>query len=152
MRLSTLVMALLCSFSVNLYAGDLMISDGWVRAVPPEAPNSAAYMKIANHKDAAVTLVAANSSVAKMVQIHLSKKEGGMMKMEHQKEGVAVPAGGTLELKPGSYHVMLMGLKQPLKEGDQVKVVLKFSDGSEKELMLPVATSDMKSGMSHMDH
>lgn len=95
-----------------------------------DGPLSAAYMVIEN-AGAADKLLGASGDVAAMIQVHQTKEKDGMMMMEEAKDGVDVPANGALELKPGSYHVMLMGVKNQLKPGDTFKLTLKFSSGAE---------------------
>jgi hypothetical protein len=86
-------------------------------------------------KSAADTaLVSASSPVAGVVEIHEMKMDGGVMKMSAVKS-LAVPAGKGVELKPGGYHVMLMDLKQPLKEGETVPVTLNFEDKAGKAVI-----------------
>ncbi|RRJ83678.1 copper chaperone PCu(A)C [Aestuariirhabdus litorea] len=141
MRLHRFILTLLCGLSLSATVSaseELIISEGWVRVTPPGATNSAAYMTITNRSDTPLTLVAARTSTASMTQLHQSKMEMGMMKMEQQAEGIKLAAQSTLELKPGGYHVMLMGVTSPLNEGDQVMLVLEFSDGALRELLLPV--------------
>jgi copper(I)-binding protein len=102
-------------------SGDGMKMDG---------PLSAAYMVIEN-SGGADRLLGASGDVAAMVQVHQTKESNGMMVMEQAKDGVDVPANGSLELKPGSYHIMLMNVKDQLKPGDTFKLTLKFSSGAE---------------------
>jgi copper(I)-binding protein len=92
-------------------------------------------MQLKSPADAA--LVAAASPVAKIVEIHEMKMEGGMMKMSAI-DKLALPAGKAVELKPGSYHVMLMDLVQPLKEGETVPLTLTFEDKAGKKQTLEV--------------
>jgi hypothetical protein len=96
---------------------------------------SAAYMTLEN-KGGADTLLSASGDVAEMIQVHETKEKDGMMMMEEAKAGIPVPANGTVELKPGGIHIMLMNLKQDLKPGDTFKLTLKFQSG--KELMVDV--------------
>ncbi len=84
-----------------------------------------------------MALVAAASPVAKVVEIHEMKQEGGVMKM-NAVDRVALPAGKTVELRPGGFHVMLMDLAQPLKEGDTVPLTLTFEDKAGKKQTVEV--------------
>ncbi len=96
-------------------------------AAPPAATvrraNGAVYMTIANGGAAADAVVSATSDAAKTVELHEVRNEGGVMAMRPL-ESFPLPAGGTLEMKPGSYHVMLLGLTRHLHAGDTVKVTL----------------------------
>jgi periplasmic copper chaperone A len=87
--------------------------------------NSAAYMIIKNAGGQADRLLSVESDVAASVEIHLSEMNDGVMSMRPV-EGIDIPAGGQAELKPGSYHVMLVGIKHDLKEGDKVQLKLNF--------------------------
>ena len=89
-----------------------------------------AFMQLKSPAD--TSLVAVASPVAKIVEVHEMKMEGGMMKMRAV-DKLALPAGKTVELKPGGYHVMLMDLAQPLKEGDTVPLTLTFEDKAGKK-------------------
>jgi periplasmic copper chaperone A len=111
------------------------VSDAWVRGTVPGQMATGAFMQLKSPADA--TLVAAASPVAKVVEIHEMKMDGGVMKMAAI-ERLALPAGKPVELKPGGYHVMLMDLKQPLKEGETVPVTLTFEDKAGRKTTLEV--------------
>jgi len=129
----------------------VMAMDAWVRAVPPTAQNSAAYMMLKNGGEKAVTLVSATTDVAKTVEIHEVVKSGGMMEMRPLKNGLEISAGKSVMLKPGGYHIMLIGLTGKLMEGQQVDLMLKFSDGSEVKVSAPVKKGEaMKMGHKKM--
>ncbi len=111
----------------NVYnAGNLVISN--VRTVASKAGQmSVVYLNVENKGSEPDTLYAAvaDTSIVAETQLHTYVLEGGKGKMVHV-ENIPVPAGGTLELKPGGYHIMLMGLKKDVNVGDTVEVVLKF--------------------------
>lgn len=92
--------------------------------------NSAIYMMLANSGSTADRLVAAQADVAKTIEIHETKMEGDVMRMQQVEGGIEVPAGGQVELKPGGYHVMLIGLTRDLNAGDKFPVTLEFSSGA----------------------
>lgn len=112
--------------------------------------NSAAYMMLTNFTDQDVALIGASSDAAAAVEIHLSSMGAdGIMKMEQQRS-VAIPTGESLELKPGSYHVMFIGLTGDLTVGDEVTLTLHFEGYDDLTLNLPVQdAADM--GGSGMD-
>jgi len=87
--------------------------------------NSAAYFVISNNGKEADRLIKAESDVASAVELHISEMKDGVMSM-HPVEGVEIAAGGQAELKPGSYHVMLIGIKRDLKPGEKVALKLHF--------------------------
>jgi copper(I)-binding protein len=127
------------------------VTNAYARAVPPSAPNSAAFMLITNHGDSERHLVAAESDVSEVTELHNHINDNGVMRMR-QVPRITAPAKGSVELKPGSYHVMLIGLKQPLKEGDAVNLKLKFDDGSEQQLAIKAKKMMHKMKHHHGHH
>jgi len=101
----------------------------WSRATPPGAKVGAGFMQLKN-AGAADRVVGASSPVAGRVEMHVTVREGEVMKMREVK-AFDLPAGGTFELKPGGAHLMFMDLKRPLKEGEKVPVKLKFAKAGE---------------------
>jgi copper(I)-binding protein len=99
--------------------------------------NSAAYMVLANSGSKSDRLVGAESDIAEAVEIHESKMEGDVMKME-QIEFIEVPAEGQAELKPGGKHIMLVGLKRDLEAGDTVDLKLIFEHAGEMQVQAEV--------------
>ena len=87
--------------------------------------NSAVFMVIENRSSQADSLIAAESDVADAVEIHLSQMEGDVMVMR-QVDGTEIPARGQIELKPGSYHIMLIGIRRDLIPGDIIEITLQF--------------------------
>ena len=106
--------------------GDITVSGVWTRATPPNAKAGGGFVVIENKGASDDRLVSADSDVAESTELHEMTVNDGVMKMREMTDGIAVPANGTLELKPGSYHVMFMGLKAPLKQGELVPVTLTF--------------------------
>ena len=101
--------------------GNVSIRDGWVQEPPPSKDITAAYMIIENRSAADIYLLSAITDAASAVELHKVEMDGGMMKMRRVPR-IAVPAGGSTELKPGGYHLMVIGLKKALKDGDKVRV------------------------------
>ena len=124
----------LLSFAAD---GTLRIGDPYVRLVPPNAPASAAFMVISNSGNAERKLLKAQSPAAKTVELHTHINDQGVMKMR-QVPSIAIKANGQTELKPGSYHIMLIDLVQALSEGDSVPIALFFDDGSSQQITAPV--------------
>ena len=104
-------------------ADSITVVDPYVRMAPPGAMATAAFMVLKNDGGKDAKLVRAENSVSKITELHTHLNEGGVMKMR-QVPAVELPAGKTVELKPGGYHVMLMDLKQQVKEGDTVPLTL----------------------------
>lgn len=111
------------------------VTDAWVRGTVAGQMSTGAFMRLTSPAD--ITLVGVASAAAKVVEIHEMKMEGGMMKMSAVTR-LPLAAGKVVELKPGGYHVMLMGLAQPLKEGDTVPLSLTFEDKAGTKQMIVV--------------
>ncbi|WP_406720259.1 copper chaperone PCu(A)C [Thioclava litoralis] len=136
------------AFGLPAFADGILIHDAYMRVSSPVAKSGAAFMTIENQSDTADQLVAAHSDIADRTELHTHKEAAdGMMQMLAVPEGFAIPAQGTHALARGGDHIMFMGLKAPLKEGDHVQVVLDFKNAD------PV-TVDMKvtMGEAGMDH
>ncbi len=109
----------------------------FARAMPKVVKNGAAFMVLHNVGDTQQTLVGLKSDVAEHVEIHRTQMIDGIMKMQPVKS-IAMASDSFLEFKPGDYHIMLIGLKQELKEGDEFSLSLMFDDGSVRHLSIPV--------------
>ena len=111
--------------------------DYWARAALKDG-NGAAYLILHNHSANDDAVVGVSSDIATATEIHLSQiTADGTMEMVKQ-ESVALPADGELEFKPGSYHVMLIGLKQDLKAGEEITLTLHFKNHEDITLTVPV--------------
>ena len=118
--------ALLLAVAPSVASAQVTVTDPWVRGTVAGQRATGAFMKLTPAAD--LKLVTAASPVAKIVEIHEMAMEGNVMKMRALPAGLDLPAGKVVELKPGGYHVMLMELRQPLKEGEAVPVTLNFED------------------------
>ncbi len=118
-------------------AAQVMVSDPWIRGTVPQQMASGAFMQLKSAKDA--KLVEARSPAAGVVEIHEMKMENNVMRMRAV-QALALPAGRTVELKPGGYHLMLMDLKQQMKEGEVVPVTLVVESGGKRETIEVKAT------------
>jgi len=155
--LTGLLFASLLPLTSVSVAGDsgVSVENPYARAVPPTARNSGAFMLIRNTSDEPRKVVDAKSDVSNVTELHDHIHDNGVMRMRRV-EAIAVPAGGSVELKPGSYHVMLIDLKAPLKADDPVHIDLTLDDGT----VLPIdlkARSVMGNmgnmgGMHHKHH
>lgn len=125
--------------------GKLTVVDVRARPAPLEGGNGAAFMTVLNGLDKAVRLASISGDAAGAIELHETVNDNGVMKMEPHPEGFEIPAGGTLELKPGGKHVMLLGLTKPLAVGDSVDLTLNF-DGSES-MTLTVPVVDIQATM-----
>ncbi|NMG42781.1 copper chaperone PCu(A)C [Aromatoleum toluvorans] len=117
---------------------DVKVEAPWVRATVPNQKVTGAFMRLTSSRDA--KLVAAGSPVAGTVQIHEMAMDKDVMKMRPT-AGIALPAGQTVELKPGAHHMMLLDLRKPLQPGDGVPLVLTVEgrDGKRETLEVTAA-------------
>ena len=109
----------------------IAVDGPYARATPAGAQTGAVYMTIDNKTNAADHLTGASSDVAAKVQVHEMTMVNGIMQMREVAGGLNVPAGGSVTLKPGSYHVMLIGLKRPLTAGEYVPAYADLREGGE---------------------
>jgi len=110
-------------------SGDLTVSDAWVKA--SEGPMTGAFGVIGNAGDADVVVVSASTTASQMTELHEVVMIDGEMKMQEKGGGFVVPAGGEHVLEPGSDHVMVMDMAEPIAPGDDVDITLTFDDGTE---------------------
>ena len=134
------------------------VSEPWVRATVPQQKATGAFMKLQSAQDA--KLISAKSAVAGVVEVHEMAMDAGVMKMRAV-DGLALPMGKAVDLKPGGYHVMLMDLKSQLKDGDAVPLTLTFEtkDGKRQTMEVKATARNMSapdqsshgghSGMKH---
>ena len=127
-RVASSVAAFVVAVAASIPVGALAqvrVENAWVRSTVAPQKATGAFMKLTTSADA--TLVAAASPVASQVEIHESSMNGGVMQMRAVTR-VELPANKSVELKPGGYHVMLMGLAKPIAAGDDVPIVLTIED------------------------
>ncbi|MGF1641593.1 MAG: copper chaperone PCu(A)C [Rhodospirillales bacterium] len=130
--------------------GDITVAAPWARASAGPAANGAAFMTLNNAGTGADRLVAAAAEVAATVELHTHIREGDIMRMRAV-EAIEVPAQGVTELKPGGLHVMLIGLKAPLKEGATFPLTLSFEKAGDVTVEVTVAKAGaMESGHGAM--
>lgn len=134
------------AFAEDVQLGSLTLKDAWTRATPPKAKGGGAFVTITNNGTEDAKLLGASSEYAKRTEVHEMKVADGVMQMRHMADGLVIPAGETLELKPGSYHVMFMGLKQPIKQGEVLNVTLQFDKAGDVELQFPAMKMGAKTG------
>lgn len=118
-------------------ASSVMVSKAYARAsATAGAETGAAYVVLMVHGEDD-RLVGVSTPAAKMAGLHKTVNVDGVMKMEHV-DGIDIPANAMLQMKPGGYHIMLMGLTQPLKEGDEIVLTLKFEKAGDVEVKAKV--------------
>ncbi len=110
----------------NYTIGKLAIGHPWTRETAASQKIGAGFLAITNAGKKADRLISASAAGMKEVQLHTVSMEGGVMRMRQLKDGIPVPAGETVTLKPGGYHLMFMGLTQPFNKGSKIPVTLRF--------------------------
>ena len=119
--------------------GPLQIAAPWTRATPKGAPVGGGYMKISNTGTASDRLVEGSSNAAERFEVHAMTMDNGVMRMRPITGGLEIKPGETVELKPGGLHVMFVGLKKPLQQGERVKGTLVFEKAGKIDVEYPVA-------------
>ena len=132
-------------------AGDITVSDHWTRAMPPAAAVGGGFMVITNAGSEPDRLVGLSTPRAGHGEVHEMKMDGGVMKMRELADGLEIPAGGSVTLEPGGYHVMFMNVEDGFKEGEMIPVTLIFEKAGELEIMMPAGPvgSKMHPGHNH---
>jgi copper(I)-binding protein len=143
--------ALAAALAAGLAHAQVEVKDAWVRGMVPGQDTTGAFLSITSKSDA--RLVGVRTPAAGMAELHRTTMEGGMMRMRAV-DAIPLPAGKAVALKPGGYHVMLMHVKQALKEGEQVPITLEVEgkDGSRDLItvqapVLPVSATGPGHGM-----
>ena len=144
LRRSAAVLALALATGLA-HAADLKINDPWARATVPSQRTGGAYLTIDN-PGAADRLVGAASAAADHVELHSMSMQGDVMRMR-QVDAIDVPAGKSVELKPGGLHLMLVGLKAPLRDGDTITVDLRFEKAGTVTVPVQVRAAAGDGGM-----
>ena len=149
-RLLALVVAFLAvpAAAQDYRVGSLEIGHPWTRATAPTAPTGGGFLTVTNKGTTPDKLISAKSAAAETVQIHTMKMEGNVMRMREQDGGLEIAPGATVTLAPGHLHLMMMGLKGPLKQGEKVPVTLVF----EKAGPIDVELAVMAMGASAPQH
>jgi periplasmic copper chaperone A len=138
MKLTKLVAALLLlggsAWATDYKVGTLEVAQPWSRATPKGAKVASGYLKIRNTGTAPDRLVGATFAQSAGAEIHEMSTDGGVMKMRAIKGGLELKPGATIELKPGSYHLMFVGLTRELAKGERVKGTLVFEKAGSLEV------------------
>lgn len=145
----------------DVTAGTLVVSEPWTRATPPGARVGGGYLTVTNTGVEADTLVSVASTASEKTELHMMKTEDGVMTMRPAEGGIEIPAGGTLTLEPGGYHIMFIRPKAPFKQGESVPLTLNFAKAGAVRVELvvspigapgPVKTDGEKPAMDHSGH
>lgn len=139
--------ALTCMMSASAAYADVVIKDAWVRATVPQQQATGAFMQIQSARH--VRLVEVQTAAAGVAEVHEMKMENNVMKMRAM-NALDIPAGKSIELKPGAYHIMLMDLKNQVRAGETVILKLTFEDDDKKREVQEVKASVKE--MTMMQH
>src|ERR1700720_4826985 len=115
-------------------AGDLVITQAWSRATPSGAKVGGGYLTIENKGSVPDRLIGGSADIADKVQVHEMAMNNGVMTMRPLDKGLVIEPGKTVKLAPGGYHLMLLDLKNPLKQGDKLPVTLEFERAGKVKL------------------
>jgi copper(I)-binding protein len=126
--------------------GDITISSVWARATPKGARVGGGYMTLTNQGSRPDRLIGATFEASKRVEIHEMAIVNDIMTMRELPDGLEIEPGGKVELKPGSYHIMFMGLKRQLKQGDKVDGTLVFKHAGTVKVTYGVKAMGAKMG------
>jgi periplasmic copper chaperone A len=132
----------------DVMVGTLKLTAAWARATPKGATVGGGYFTITNTGNAADRLVGGGSDVSNRFEIHEMSMDKGVMKMREITSGIEIKPGQTIRFEPSGYHIMFVGLKQPLKEGDHVKATLQFEKAGNASVDFVVESIGARSGGS----
>ncbi len=148
--ITRLVLLVLSCVSAAALADDIPIKveHAWLQAVPPVAETTAAYMRIRNLSQSPLQLIGASSPIAAKIEPMITTRHErngqevmGMESVDH----LDIPVGGLLELKPGANHLMVTGLTSHPKEGERVKLTMRFAPGDQRlDVQIPVFKEEPK--------
>jgi copper(I)-binding protein len=126
------------AFALDYKLGAIEIGHPWSRATPPTAESGGGFLAITNTGTTPDRLIAVKSPAADKVEIHEMKMDGNIMRMREVEKGIEIPPGATVELKPGGFHVMFMGLRAPFAKDAKVPLTLVFEKAGSIDVELMV--------------
>lgn len=133
------------AFAADAPKGSIMVEQPWARASAGNAPNGAAFMTVMNHGAAADRLVGASSPASAKAELHNHIMDQGVMRMR-QIEGIDLDPGAPVQMRPGGLHVMLIGLKAPLKAGTKLPLTLVFEKAGQVAIEVDVLDAGSMGG------
>ncbi|MCO7226435.1 copper chaperone PCu(A)C [Pleionea sp. CnH1-48] len=128
---------MLSLWSVEGHSHSLKVTDSWARAVVEGQRVSAVYLTLENASDKMIEVVDVESDVSRSAMFHLTQEQDGVARMLHQ-SSIQVPGENRVEFKPGGLHIMLMGIKKPLSEGQTIELDLVLKNGEVIKAKVPV--------------
>jgi periplasmic copper chaperone A len=141
--------ALICGLRPSGAAGQsppVTVSNAWSRATPPHAETGAVYMTLTSATGD--RLIGVSTPVAQQAELHRTTHQGGIMRMRPVSGGLELPAGKSVSLRPGGYHIMLTGLKTPLQAGQSIPLRLTFAHAA--PVNVEVTVRPLKAGSASM--
>ena len=127
------------ALALDYKQGAIEIRQPWTRATPPTAESGGGFLVLTNTGTTPDRLIAVKSPAADKAAIHEMKMEGNVMRMRELEKGIEIPPGATVELKPGGFHIMFMGLKAPFAKDAKVPLTLVFEKAGSIDVELQVA-------------
>jgi copper(I)-binding protein len=135
---TALTLGAILALTPGVLASDVMVKGAFARAsAVPTAKAGTVYMTLTNNSAKADRLLSVTTAASETAQLHESAEKDGIATMKTV-DALEIPAGGTVELKPGGLHIMLTGLKAPLKKGDMIMLELKFEQAGTVDVMAHV--------------
>jgi periplasmic copper chaperone A len=126
------------ALALDYKLGTIEIGQPWTRATPPTAESGGGYLVLKNTGTTPDRLIGVKSPAADKVEIHEMKMDGNIMRMREVAKGIEIPPGATVELKPGGFHVMFMGLRAPFAKDAKVPLTLVFEKAGSIDVDLMV--------------
>jgi copper(I)-binding protein len=133
-----LLVAVAIGVAAPSMAAPIDVQSPWLRESAGAARTGAGYAVLRNAAAQPDRLLGARSAAAESVEVHSVTMDGGVTRMRPVRGGLPIPARGAVALKPGSYHLMLVGLKRPLRRGETVAIELQFANGKPMTVRFPV--------------
>lgn len=143
-RFSIFILALILGLSACSPESGMDVREAWARPAR-QGENGAVYFVIENHSSETQEMIAAVSDVADAVEIHESQMSGDVMQM-HRLESVSLEPGAEVMFEPGRLHIMLIGLKEELRAGDEIEVTLQFKNFDDLTVQVPVQEAPANAG------
>ncbi|ASK27987.1 copper chaperone PCu(A)C [Neisseria chenwenguii] len=144
--ITVLALAGLCQAAA---AAGVQVENPWARSTVQGMNMSGAFMTIKNDEAQKDFLIGGSTPVAERIEVHTHVNDNGVMRMRQAKDGAPLEAKGVTELKPGSYHVMFMGLKKQLKPGDKFPLTLKFKNAKPQTVEVVVKNAPKSDSQHH---
>ncbi|XQW84814.1 copper chaperone PCu(A)C [Thalassotalea piscium] len=148
---SLAIMSLLSAITLPVFAQQLTVSEGYIRATIPGTNVSSAYMTLKNTSDTPITLIGATSHFSDRIEIHEHVMTDSMMSMR-QRDKLIIDAHSEVQLQPFGYHLMIFNLANPLVAEESASITLKFSQGDSQTIELPIQSIKKPAKDSHKHH